>query len=270
MTEKVQNLRFAIPARPGGTDSRPRAAQHSRAPGARGFSLAELLIAIWILGVGLAMVAALFPAGMKANEHSIRNTIGTLICENGQAVAKALLTHPLTIDGDEVDETSLKWCNDIALLAEEYLQYPIKVDSGADDSRQGFVVLARRATAGENDYQLVIVSYRRSPAKGEVKVLSKAALIQEEEGGFTIEFPPVEQEGVQAESFVILANDGASARITELVEDPDNPDSLIGTLDRPLPTGLQVLFVIQEDGAPISPAMAIMSTRTPLTEAGSP
>ena len=70
MAEKVCNLISKVAAPAGGPAGSARDARHPRSRGTMGFSLAELLIAIWVLGVGLAMVAALFPAGMKANEHS--------------------------------------------------------------------------------------------------------------------------------------------------------------------------------------------------------
>ncbi len=60
--------------------------QHSRA-----FTLAELMIAIGIMGIGLVMVMALFPAALKENASSVHDVMGSLICKNAIAIAKAQL-----------------------------------------------------------------------------------------------------------------------------------------------------------------------------------
>ena len=64
-----------------------------RQPGRAGFSLIELLISMGILVVGLVMAGTLFPAAIKQTGRSVDDTIGTIICQNALAVAKAKLTH---------------------------------------------------------------------------------------------------------------------------------------------------------------------------------
>ena len=59
----------------------PRGTSRGRSPrrSRPGFSLTELLFAIFILGTGLAMTAAFFPVAMRFNEESFNDTIGTII-----------------------------------------------------------------------------------------------------------------------------------------------------------------------------------------------
>jgi prepilin-type N-terminal cleavage/methylation domain-containing protein len=63
---------------------------------AKGYSLIELMIAIGIMGVGLVMAAALFPAGIRETELSRNDTLGTMIADNGVALLKAKLRHPVS------------------------------------------------------------------------------------------------------------------------------------------------------------------------------
>ncbi len=56
---------------------------------AAGFTLMEVLLSIGILGVGLVLAAALFPAALLHNRTSAANTLGTLVCENTLTVVRA-------------------------------------------------------------------------------------------------------------------------------------------------------------------------------------
>ena len=129
----------------------------SLAGGALGFTLAELLIAIGILGVGLAMAAALFPAGAKANKDSADDVLGTIVCENGLAIAMRKLetVHVPPNGGNFSDVTTWVDPSD--------LEYPA---GGGDDV--GYFVVARQVKPPANDYQLVVISYRKHPDGGRV------------------------------------------------------------------------------------------------------
>ena len=59
----------------------------------RGFTLTEILIALGILGIGLTMASALFPAAIKQEAASIHEAVGSQAAKNGIAVAKSVLYH---------------------------------------------------------------------------------------------------------------------------------------------------------------------------------
>ena len=57
----------------------------------RGFSLIEVLLAIFILGVGVIAVAALFPAGIAQQRRSVDDIIGPIVANNAMAVLRTRL-----------------------------------------------------------------------------------------------------------------------------------------------------------------------------------
>ena len=59
--------------------------------GQRGFSLVEVLLAIFILGVGIIAVAALFPAGIAQQRRSVDDIIGPIVANNAMAVLRTRL-----------------------------------------------------------------------------------------------------------------------------------------------------------------------------------
>ncbi|MHC4218383.1 MAG: type IV pilus modification PilV family protein [Planctomycetota bacterium] len=87
----------------------PRSAHSCRA-----FSLVEVLLAIFILGIGVIAVAALFPAGIAQQRRSVDDVIGAVVANNALSVLRLKLnpddfgtfeeftfTAPLaTIEGD--------------------------------------------------------------------------------------------------------------------------------------------------------------------------
>lgn len=58
-------------------------------PMRRGFSLIEILFAIFILGIGLLMVAAVFPVAIKWTNQDVQSTIGLVISRSAVAQIKA-------------------------------------------------------------------------------------------------------------------------------------------------------------------------------------
>ena len=55
----------------------------------RGFSLVEILFAIFILGIGLLMIAAVFPVAIKWTNQDVQSTIGLVISRSAVAQIKA-------------------------------------------------------------------------------------------------------------------------------------------------------------------------------------
>jgi len=146
----------------------------------RAFSLAELMISIGILAVGLTMAGALFPAALQASRESLKDVLGSIICENGLAVAKARWAS-LTDDEFLADGGALAKFRDATIRQEELkvladdgddhpdfltsaeLVYPL----GDETSMLGFVLMMRPLDDDDDmgtfeGYQLVATSYRRS------------------------------------------------------------------------------------------------------------
>jgi len=53
-----------------------------------GFSLVEILIAVMILGVGMIMVASVFPVGANWARQNIEETIGSIVAQNAVNIIK--------------------------------------------------------------------------------------------------------------------------------------------------------------------------------------
>ena len=66
-------------------------AQVSRS-GHLGFSLVEMLLAVFILGIGVISIAALFPAGITLQRQAADDTIGPLVAKNAFATLRSKLS----------------------------------------------------------------------------------------------------------------------------------------------------------------------------------
>jgi len=117
-----------------------------------GFTLMEIMIALGILAVGLALVSTAFPSAMIENKESVEKTMSTLISENALAICRIRLSH--TSIKDSVGN-ALSDENNLDLIPDAEQIYPI--DS---DSRYGWL-LAIKQYNDNNDYLLVIVPYRK-------------------------------------------------------------------------------------------------------------
>jgi len=272
------------------------------------FSLVELLIAISILGVGLAMVAAMFPTAIKQNEASFSETIGTIICKNTLATIQAKLYVDKT-SGDVTSGTNKLNVNtnlqDIGpwgadLLSEADLTYPVPRQprdefdgdtgepkdwdkDGNDDWRpaalRGAVVLARRMASGENDFQFVIIAYRKSdfshkvvPVQVEVDV-SDAPEPNSDVSQLVLTDPDPSLAGINKKGYVIFA-DGSFARIKVVSQG----DKRRAYLDRHIdvsgvtqPQDAWVIVETKEDVKDVlkrstNPALSVLVARTSLRE----
>jgi len=129
-----------------------------------GFSLAELLISVGILSIGLSMCATLFPAALKENERSLNNVLGTLICENALSLGKVSLNgddpdrdDPANeVENDVLQDWSAKGLGSGSL-------YPYGVSG-----KLGCILLARKIEHG--GYQLVAVAYRKRKSTNSVQI----------------------------------------------------------------------------------------------------
>ena len=104
-----------------------------------GFSLTEVLLALSILGIGLAMVMAVFPAAIEESRNSVENVLGTIICENGLSICK------VRVPRASVAGTTLA----PVALSSSARTYP----ADSNDATRGFLVLGRRLNVVRNEYQ---------------------------------------------------------------------------------------------------------------------
>ena len=131
------------------------------------FSLAELMIALGVLAIGIAMVAGLFPAAIKQTEFSYNDSVGTIIAQNGLAMAKA------TLSMGNITGTSL------AIVAQDGMSSPPfdpNLRAYHDDpaaptlNDKGFLILGRMISNSEA--QLVIVAYAKKNPSANVTAVS--------------------------------------------------------------------------------------------------
>jgi prepilin-type N-terminal cleavage/methylation domain-containing protein len=143
------------------------------------FTMMELMIAMGILAVGMAMSASLFPTAAKEANTAIGSAVGQTIAENGLAMGKLafrssehlddgrvknlVFTTPALAtvlddadlipdrDGGRVDELGSR---DTNILTLAQTQYPM--ESGG---KYGFALLARKVDEDANAYQIVATAY---------------------------------------------------------------------------------------------------------------
>jgi prepilin-type N-terminal cleavage/methylation domain-containing protein len=61
----------------------------THAPAHRGFSLAEVMLAMFILGIGIVAVASIFPAGIAQQRQAADDILGPIVAENALAVLRS-------------------------------------------------------------------------------------------------------------------------------------------------------------------------------------
>ncbi|MDP7635995.1 MAG: prepilin-type N-terminal cleavage/methylation domain-containing protein [Phycisphaerae bacterium] len=247
------------------------------------FTLAEVMIAIGILGVGMAMVASVFPAAIKANRLSTNSTLGTIICENGLAMAKLVFTadvSPYGSDADrwEVSNTTLTRDRriDEGTFGREFLpiteqHYPNGTVN--NPNQLGYAVLIRKIDLDddtnpsgykkqEEGYQICSVAYRKqsggSVSWGYVQVGGI-----DNDGGAQVKIIGNDIDLRQG-SPLIFVNTGDYGIIMQ-IDRTVTPITV--TLDRPILSVNKTTYalILKEDGEPDrSPAIATMFTRTGL------
>lgn len=212
-----------------------------------GFTLAELLIAIGILGVGLTMAAALFPVGIEANRNSANDLMGTLVCENGLALAKATLRRSQVDQDGQFRQCAIDPANQ---------QYPIDAES-----YMGFFVLARTVNYAVNDYELLVVSYRRHPEGGNVTLRQAEGTSSTDGDTGTGYFNFSDSRYAQVGSPIMVRDAHYISRAKIVALNEKN-----ATLDVPLKPGGVSVYVVHQEDVPRSPGMRAMSIRTSLRD----
>jgi hypothetical protein len=218
------------------------------------------MFAIMILGVGLTMAAALFPAAMKINHTSTAGVIGEIAAENGLAVAKARLAHPLfppvPTDRPLTEVTATVGANN--------LKYPLPETGHAGDPwKRGCVVLARPVRQPvANDYLLVVVSYTKTAESAQAKVEQLNCTVETGKTEFTVAGSDRDK---LEKGAPVIGRGGEWARIVDV-------DFAAGTafLDRPLNTALaggqdvKDPFIVHEEGPGELVGTYVLMTRTGL------
>jgi prepilin-type N-terminal cleavage/methylation domain-containing protein len=72
----------------------------------RGFSLIELLLAIFILGIGVISIATLFPAGIAQQQKTVHDILGPIIARNAMTILRSRLEQE---DFGGVEEFDSRW-----------------------------------------------------------------------------------------------------------------------------------------------------------------
>ena len=231
-----------------------------RKPNARrkGFTLAELMISIGVLGIGLTMVASLFPLGLHENQDCVRYALANTITENGLAIVKAVPA--ASINSFVGTSTVLVPLFDETLsgrLPAAWLHFPTAVTPA--EYKRGFLAMVRKVnddnnSATDEGHQIVIVAWEKTgPVTNQVKPIRITYTVDPNDAlnitasGDLFAGSPLIDEQTGMFSMIVSANDGRTAC----------------TLDRPLrPAGASAAgYVIAEmvgttDKVPISPAMA--------------
>lgn len=237
--------------------------QSDRRGPAGGFSLAELLFALAILGLALTSVVTLFPAAARQTENAAGHAVGDLICKNVLTVARFHLRHG---QGSWVGSSlaAIPTGSSTGLMDPDAVQYP----DGSSDTHGA--LLFGRQIDGENDYMLVAVSYLKDP---NYSVSSEAITITA--GNYddeTLTVSNADGDFVRIGSPLLAANGRFSYVKGKTVGATETTVTLTHALDRDSSTAISndVLVVVGRDGGGtllpdvMSPVLSAMSVRTAL------
>lgn len=241
-----------------------RTIRHARR---RGLSLAELMIAIGILGMGLIGAAAMLPTGILESRNAVNDLYGSLVCRNGLAMAQTQLTHPL-FGGETNTLVPIQ-----AALSERDGRFAYR---DGEENRAGFVLLARQfepATDVPNDYQFVTVAYEKFDPNSEIRLARVSGNLSEADdkkrsvlSGVSItNGSEVSGQVLQVNAVLIEADTGRYAFIQKLENNGNR-----ALLDRKL-QGSDFWMVVETNNSgavnsPTSPVLSALATRTSLRE----
>ncbi len=268
----------------GSSESRPAGTRRAcpRFPQAGAFTLTEVLISIAIMGVGLTMAAALFPSAIKENEKSFNSSTGTLIAQNGLAIAKAVLT---TSNLRDPSGTIIPWpANLVAIADETHVQniprndqhYPRSLPLDPDEKIRGFVLLGRQIGTGVQ--QLISVSYSRFQSRSVAMHDVLSVNIADDPNPYPAQSLlsniPIDDWRFFQRGGLVITSEGRFARIVELryrnvavvrPQLPSNPSDIWTIVEVVNPNPLPANWSTWPLGGR-SPAMSVMVTRTALRD----
>lgn len=272
-----------------------RDSQNARAD-RRGFTLAEVLISIGILAAGLTMCAAIFPAGIRENDRSAKNVIGTNCATNGLAVVQAVIsnTSAYTLTGamqiicdnstnlgsfplasqayptaDYYDPNRTYGPGDTA-CSSTVVYHNIQACTGVavsttanwrTGSNTGFVALGRQvmsATGNANIAHIVSIAYRKSGLSSNLVTLqSFTQAVAAGASSFTPGALPTYPQNLTGA--ILVSDQGEIVKV--VAYDSSVP---IVQLDHALVTAASSFWVAAEIGAPLSPGVAAVENRIAL------
>ncbi|MCK4601118.1 MAG: hypothetical protein KAU28_01545, partial [Phycisphaerae bacterium] len=177
------------------------------------------------------------------HQNSTDDVIGSIICQNGLAIAKLCLANgDLGTTMENIPS---------AKISDDDRKYPI----GDTETPRGFVVLGRRMDGSRNDYQLIIVAYTKDDPGNDVQVVNINCNV----AGTSV----TGATGLRIGSPLINVQDGQYATLIEVDE-----AGTTGTLDHELDAdGAISAFVIAEsDVTDLSPAISVLVARTALKQ----
>ena len=228
----------------------------------RGFTLAEMMLAMIILGIGAAMAAALFATAIKQSQGSVNSVQGTIICDNALALAEAML---------RADTPGLE-NNTFGVVADEntFTAIPLASQHYAGGNAMGFVLLGRMIAdngdgVGEG-YELIAVSYAKKDAGNTVTLQTirgtlSGDIVKREPCTFQVS---ADMENVRLGSPLIRPG-GGFAVIVAVDKDAGTVglDRYFAPPDPDVPSWPEEqCFVIVESGVPLqSPALSVVSRR---------
>jgi prepilin-type N-terminal cleavage/methylation domain-containing protein len=225
------------------------------------FTMMELMIAMGILAVGMAMSASLFPTAAKEANTAIGSAMGQTIAENGLAMGQLAFrseNYMGAVDARKVSKTTFDTgaatgSGDASFLGAENQGYPL-----GTDGKYGFALLARKV--GDGAYQIVSTAYRKQDASKSVAWVSVGI----GSAGTTVTLTATDSsvaEGSQAyvNSPFVLSESGRIATVIA-----QNEKTL--TLYRKIEISETTALFLLEEGAVRSPAIYTMTVTTALDD----
>lgn len=221
-----------------------------------GFSLVELILALGVLAIGMAMAAALFPAAIKLNEQSTRDSVGTIIAQNGLAIARAVLTRGdfNSTDPNYPDLLLLRPLDGAAAFQTNPNLLLYQGDPNDGPTTRGFLVLGRSLGTVR---QVVIVSYDKCDVASTVAPKLLTVDSPDASGHVVVH----DSLGNCTDTFLVWASSSEPNIITVRMKRPD-PKRDEWVLDRPIGdiTGGQAFVIVENPSNPMAknPVMVVL------------